>query len=52
MKKQEKAYNTLKEKLLTEPIIGHSNFEKKFKLYTDISNVGLEAVLVQDDEEK
>ena len=43
--KQEKAYQTLKEKLLAELIIGHSNFNKKFKLYTDASDIGLGAVL-------
>jgi ATP-dependent RNA circularization protein (DNA/RNA ligase family) len=41
----------LKEKLLAEPIIGHPNFNKKFKLYTDASDIGLGAVLAQDDKE-
>ncbi len=33
-----------------EPIRAHLDFNKPFKLYTDTSDIGLRAVLVQDDE--
>ena len=48
---QQAAFDNLKEKLTSEPIRAHPNFDKSFKLYTDVSDTGLGAVLVQDDEE-
>ncbi len=48
---QQVAFDNLKEKLTSEPIKAHSNFDKLFKLYTDASDTGLGAVLAQDDEE-
>src|SRR6266542_3526234 len=49
---QQEAFNIIKNKLATEPIRAHPDFNKPFKLYTDASNTGLGAVLVQDDEEE
>ena len=48
---QQTAFDNLKEKLTSEPIRAHPNFDKSFKLYTDASDTGLGAVLAQDDEE-
>ncbi len=48
---QQTAFGNLKEKLTSEPIRAHPNFDKPFKLYTDASDTGLGAVLAQDDEE-
>ncbi len=48
---QQVAFDNLKEKLTSEPIKAHPNFDKAFKLYTDVSDTGLGAVLAQDDEE-
>ena len=36
---------------MTEPIRAHPDFNKSFKLYTDASDMDLEAVLAQDDDE-
>ena len=47
---QQKAFDIIKNKLATEPIRAHSNFNKLFKLYIDTSDTGLGAVLAQDDE--
>ena len=48
---QQEAFDIMKDKLATEPIRAHPDFSKPFKLYTDISDTGLEAVLTQDAEE-
>ncbi len=48
---QQAAFDNLKEKLTSKPIRVHPNFDKLFKLYTDTSDMGLGAVLTQDDEE-
>src|SRR6266540_3354174 len=48
---QQEAFDIIKNKLATEPIRAHPDFNKPFKLYTDASDIGLEAVLTQDDEE-
>ncbi len=48
---QQATFDNLKEKLTSEPIRIHPNFDKSFKLYTDASDTGLGAVLAQDDEE-
>jgi len=42
---QQEAFNIIKNKLTTEPIRVHPDFNKPFKLYTDASDIGLEAVL-------
>ena len=49
---QQEAFNIIKSKLATEPIRAHPEFNKSFKLYTDVSDTGLEVVLTQNDEEK
>jgi len=48
---QQVAFDNLKEKLTSEPIRVYPNFDKLFKLYIDASDMGLGAVLAQDDEE-
>src|SRR6266498_2942761 len=48
---QQEAFDIIKNKLATEPIRAHPDFNKPFKLYTDVSDTGLRAVLVQDNEE-
>ena len=48
---QQEAFDIIKNKLAAKPIRAHPDFNKSFKLYTDASDTGLEAVLVQDDEE-
>ena len=47
---QQKAFEIIKGKLTEEPILAHPNWDKPFKLYIDASDMGLEAVLIQDDE--
>ena len=47
---QQVVFDVLKEKLTLAPIRAHPNFDKLFKLYMDASDMGLEAVLAQDDE--
>ncbi len=49
---QQVSFDTLKDKLMTASIRAYSNFDKLFKLYTDISDMKLEVVLVQDDEQE
>ncbi len=48
---QQEAFDIIKNKLATEPIRAHPDFNKSFKLYIDASDTGLGAVLAQDDEE-
>ena len=48
---QQTAFDNLKERLTSEPIRAHPNFDKSFKLYTDASDTRLGAVLAQDNEE-
>ena len=40
----------IKEKLIEESILAHPNWNKSFKLYTDTSDTGLGAILIQDDD--
>jgi len=48
---QQEAFDIIKNKLATEPIRAHPDFNNPFKLYTDASDTGLGAVLAQEDEE-
>ena len=41
----QEAFNRLKELCTTTPILAYADFEKPFKLHTDASALGLEAVL-------
>lgn len=45
---QDKAFNTLKEKLTESPVLGYPDFNSTFVLYTDASNHGIGAVLQQN----
>jgi len=47
MEDQQKAFDTLKNKLIIAPILRHPNFNVPFYLHTDASGTGLGAVLVQ-----
>src|SRR5436189_6359398 len=49
--KQQEAFEILKQKLMEEPILGYSDYEKPFVLFTDASGTGLGAILSQKDEE-
>src|SRR5205085_1516295 len=51
-KEQEEAFQLLKEKLTTAPILVYPNFEKRFRLYTDASGQALGAVLQQEGGDK
>ncbi|EXX64785.1 gag-pol fusion protein [Rhizophagus irregularis DAOM 197198w] len=50
---QQKAFENLRDKLTTAPIVQYPDFSKPFFLYTDASTIGLDAVLAQkiDDQE-
>jgi hypothetical protein len=45
--KQQRAFDYLKQRLITSPILTYPNFEKPFTLYTDASGTGIGAVLSQ-----
>ena len=44
---QQKAFDTLKDKLINAPILAYADYNLPFVLYTDASNTGLGAVLYQ-----
>ena len=48
---QEKAFCTLKQKMMESPILVHSDYDKEFILYTDASYQGLGFILSQKDEQ-
>lgn len=48
----DKAFDEILNKLITKPILAYPNFDKKFIISTDASNVGIGAVLSQLDENK
>ena len=45
--KQEKAFEAIKKKLISAPILIYPDFKKEFILYTDASNIALGAVIHQ-----
>ena len=45
-----RAYQELKALLLQEPIVAYPDFTVPFRLYTDASNIGLGAILAQQQE--
>src|SRR6266498_1280991 len=49
---QQTAFDILKRKFTEESILAHPDFTKMFKLYTDASDVGLGAVLMQEDDQE
>ncbi len=44
---QDKAFQILKEKLITAPVLAYPNYQKEFILYTDASKIALGAILHQ-----
>ena len=48
---QEAAFESLKLKLVTAPVLCHPNFDKPFLIYTDASGYGVGALLKQVDDE-
>src|SRR6266498_4658526 len=44
---RQKAFEAIKAKLATTPVVAHPNFDKSFILYTDTLGEGVEAVLHQ-----
>ena len=49
---QQEAFNIIKNKLATESIRAYSDFNKPFKLYTDISDIGLDSISLRRWERK
>ena len=45
-------YNELKELLLREPVVAYPDFSIPFRFYMDASNIGLGAILAQEQEGK
>jgi hypothetical protein len=50
--KQQQAFEFLKEKLITAPIVQYPDFEKPFYLYTDALTIGIGSVLAQKSEKR
>ena len=48
---QQTAFDIFKQKLTEESILVYPDFNKMFKLYTDVSNVRLEVILMQEDDQ-
>jgi len=47
-KKEENAFEELKQRLMSPPILGYPNFDLPFELHVDASLLGLGAILYQD----
>ena len=45
---QENAFETLKDKLTKAPILTLPNFAQTFEIECDASNIGIEAILLQE----
>ena len=46
----QEAFEALKEYCCTTPVLAYANYKKPFRLHTDVSDLGLGAVLYQQDE--
>ena len=46
----QEAFETLKEYCCTTPVLAYADYKKPFRLHTDASDLGLGAVLYQQDE--
>ncbi len=51
-KKEQTAFKTLRDKMMSQPVLQQPNFTKMFYLQMDTSKYGVGAVLSQDGEEK
>ena len=47
----QRAFDELKELCCSAPILAYANYERKFKIHTDASDLGLGAVLYQEGED-
>ena len=45
----QKSFEKIKSILLSEPVLMAPNFDKQFKLYVDASDIGMGAILLQED---
>ena len=50
---EQKAFETLRDRLITSPIVAFPDFDEEFLIFTDASNYGVRGVLsqMQDDKE-
>jgi len=49
---RQKAFEAIKAKLATAPVVAHPNFDKSFILYTDASGGGVRAILHQKGDDR
>ena len=49
---QQRAFDIIKKKLIEKPILVYPNWNKLFKLYTNVSDIGLGIILIQDNDNR